>query len=210
MLDKISLLEAGNEELIRFVWKTFAKWQQLPAALKQPSNGMFPDLKGLMRRNRFPYAARTKVKVIRHAVSMDERRTKFRQDVISEAKPSSGNDGPLGCVSIWRDNVFLPHHNHHQHHNSRLSQSAQQPRAASPPASFADEKVDDVLDVEEVWFPGRHIDIAGGWPLKPGEYALSHLPLVWMVQSAQKAGLRFDTGKLRRFDCSGASTEDPV
>lgn len=28
MLDFICLLEAGNEELIRFAWKTFAKWQQ--------------------------------------------------------------------------------------------------------------------------------------------------------------------------------------
>ena len=28
MLDYIGLLEAGNEELTRFAWKTFAKWQQ--------------------------------------------------------------------------------------------------------------------------------------------------------------------------------------
>jgi uncharacterized protein (DUF2235 family) len=27
MLDHIGLLSAGNEELVRFVWKTFAKWQ---------------------------------------------------------------------------------------------------------------------------------------------------------------------------------------
>lgn len=27
MLDHVGLLSAGNEELIRFVWKTFAKWQ---------------------------------------------------------------------------------------------------------------------------------------------------------------------------------------
>lgn len=30
MLDAIGLLSAGNEELIRFVWKTFARWQQRP------------------------------------------------------------------------------------------------------------------------------------------------------------------------------------
>jgi uncharacterized protein (DUF2235 family) len=28
MLDYIGLLEAGNEEMIRFAWKTFAKWQR--------------------------------------------------------------------------------------------------------------------------------------------------------------------------------------
>jgi uncharacterized protein (DUF2235 family) len=27
MLDHVGLLSAGNEELIRFVWKTFSKWQ---------------------------------------------------------------------------------------------------------------------------------------------------------------------------------------
>jgi uncharacterized protein (DUF2235 family) len=27
MLDHVGLLSAGNEELVRFVWKTFAKWQ---------------------------------------------------------------------------------------------------------------------------------------------------------------------------------------
>ena len=28
MLDHVGLLSAGNEELIRFAWKTFAQWQQ--------------------------------------------------------------------------------------------------------------------------------------------------------------------------------------
>lgn len=28
LLDHVGLLSAGNEEMIRFVWKTFSKWQQ--------------------------------------------------------------------------------------------------------------------------------------------------------------------------------------
>lgn len=39
-----------------------------------------------MQRSKFPYTARSSAKVIRHAVSIDERRAKFRQDLISEAK----------------------------------------------------------------------------------------------------------------------------
>ncbi|QIX01733.1 hypothetical protein AMS68_007250 [Peltaster fructicola] len=39
-----------------------------------------------MRRTKFPYAAKTTAKTIRHAVSIDERRAKFRQDLISEAR----------------------------------------------------------------------------------------------------------------------------
>jgi uncharacterized protein (DUF2235 family) len=40
-----------------------------------------------MRRSKFPYTARSSAKVIRHAVSIDERRAKFRQDLISQGKP---------------------------------------------------------------------------------------------------------------------------
>jgi uncharacterized protein (DUF2235 family) len=40
-----------------------------------------------MQRSKFPYTARSSAKVIRHAVSIDERRAKFRQDLISQNKP---------------------------------------------------------------------------------------------------------------------------
>lgn len=41
-----------------------------------------------MQRSKFPYTARSSAKVIRHAVSIDERRAKFRQDLISQDKPN--------------------------------------------------------------------------------------------------------------------------
>jgi uncharacterized protein (DUF2235 family) len=40
-----------------------------------------------MKRSKFPYTARSSARVIRHAVSIDERRAKFRQDLISQEKP---------------------------------------------------------------------------------------------------------------------------
>jgi hypothetical protein len=40
----------------------------------------------MMQRSKFPYTARSTAKVIRHAVAIDERRAKFRQDLISELK----------------------------------------------------------------------------------------------------------------------------
>jgi hypothetical protein len=57
-------------------------------------------------------------------------------------------------------------------------------------------------DIQEVWFPGGHADIGGGWMLTRGEtWPLSHVPLVWMVQEAQRAGLQFDERKLKQFEC---------
>jgi uncharacterized protein (DUF2235 family) len=41
-----------------------------------------------MERSKFPYTAHSSAKVIRHAVSIDERRAKFRQDLISASKNS--------------------------------------------------------------------------------------------------------------------------
>lgn len=45
-----------------------------------------------MQRSKFPYTARSSAKIIRHAVSIDERRAKFRQDLIGEAKPGEEKD----------------------------------------------------------------------------------------------------------------------
>ena len=42
--------------------------------------------------------------------------------------------------------------------------------------------------IEQVWFPGVHSDIGGGYP----ETALSDLTLEWMIGKARDAGLAFD------------------
>lgn len=55
-----------------------------------------------MQRSRFPYTARSSAHVIRHAVSIDERRAKFRQDLISQEKPD-------------RSMLYKHRHRHRQH-----------------------------------------------------------------------------------------------
>jgi uncharacterized protein (DUF2235 family) len=44
-----------------------------------------------MQRSKSPYTARTSAKVIRHAVSIDERRAKFRQDLMYQGNPKTKN-----------------------------------------------------------------------------------------------------------------------
>lgn len=44
--------------------------------------------------------------------------------------------------------------------------------------------------LEQVWFPGVHCDVGGGYPEK--ESGLSKLALQWMIEQAQVQGLRFD------------------
>jgi len=47
-----------------------------------------------------------------------------------------------------------------------------------------------LTDVEEVWFPGVHSDVGGGYEtIGP---SLSNITLIWMVEHAVKAGIRLD------------------
>ncbi|KAI9046078.1 T6SS phospholipase effector Tle1-like catalytic domain-containing protein [Aspergillus affinis] len=58
-------------------------------------------------------------------------------------------------------------------------------------------------DVQEVWFPGCHSDIGGGWKRSRGErWRLSHGPLVWMVQEAERACLQLDSRKMKKSECT--------
>ncbi|KAL4928490.1 T6SS phospholipase effector Tle1-like catalytic domain-containing protein [Aspergillus undulatus] len=311
MLDFIGLLEAGNEELTRFAWKTFAKWQQRGGDSEEDKEekeklfrymkafretfsrpitrirfmGLFDTVNSVprfesawMQRSKFPYTARSSAKVIRHAVGIDERRAKFRQDLISEVRPSKKKH---------------EHHHHYPHLRRRHSRQSERPetkekapdnvpeivlndnenaddkinggqdrekrgsiyrsaqtsheslhpgnryRATSPSPNqrrsglavsmptgstedvtsirsgqsglslqvpmdgrIVEDDDDQKQDIQEVWFPGGHADIGGGWALGEGEnWALSHAPLVWMVQEAQAAGLEFDPAKMKQFEC---------
>ncbi|HEX2364774.1 MAG TPA: DUF2235 domain-containing protein [Bradyrhizobium sp.] len=48
-------------------------------------------------------------------------------------------------------------------------------------------------DVEQLWFPGVHCDVGGGYP--EDRSGLSAIALKWMVEQAETAGLRIDQTK---------------
>lgn len=52
-------------------------------------------------------------------------------------------------------------------------------------------------DIEQRWFSGVHSDIGGGYPEK--ESGLSKIPLIWMIDEAEKAGLRVTESNLAKF-----------
>ncbi|KAI1632144.1 hypothetical protein F4809DRAFT_629038 [Biscogniauxia mediterranea] len=93
-----------------------------------------------MQRSKFPYTARSSAKVVRHCVSIDERRAKFRQDLIyqgashsshrkfheivhekyrarraAHAGTAAADDGPRGR----RDTLAPPDEHAFRHHHSR-------------------------------------------------------------------------------------------
>ena len=195
-----------------------------------------------MQRSKFPYTARSTAKIIRHAVSIDERRAKFRSDLIADnsrrapqshhdllhiaesEKPAKTEDH-LGVPSVTNGNAprrktpdrfrrlrrvrpsgelalgsnGIPN----QDHGSIHSASSQHSQQSAPRLPEDDDELDEAAlqDIEEVWFPGCHADIGGGWPLPKGETALSHGPLIWIVQEAQKAGLEWDQEQMQKLNC---------
>ncbi|BAE57913.1 hypothetical protein F9C07_1289606 [Aspergillus flavus] len=316
MLDSIGLLEAGNEELVRFAWKTFAKWQMRRDTHKDTDKtnklfnymvafretfcrpitprikfmGLFDTVNSVpafesawMQRSKFPYTARSSAKVIRHAVGIDERRAKFRQDLISEIKPcceekkstywkdhwprfhrspkkssapkkspglpqivlNGGNneDSPFQqrpgetesvhhSVRSSNQSVYSTSHRYRaRRRRSQRKLSLAVPMAAASTEDVAsikseysglslqvpqeriggedyDEDEDSPQDIQEVWFPGGHADIGGGWQQEEDAWPLSHAPLVWMVQEARRAGLQFDPSKMEHFECLEEYDED--
>ena len=50
-------------------------------------------------------------------------------------------------------------------------------------------------DVKQVWFPGDHCDVGGGYP--ESESGLSKIALDWMIEEAVKAGLEVEPNKVK-------------
>ena len=102
-----------------------------------------------MRRSKFPYTAKSSARVIRHAVSIDERRAKFRQDLISEGKPSELNkehgkqthDEKTGLKQDGLTNGSTPSHANagRFRRRSQYRSTASISKAASPRLSTVDE-----------------------------------------------------------------------
>ena len=300
MIDHVGILSAGNEEMARFAWKTFQKWQmrighenkgkkdmlefmlRFRETFSRPIYprirfvGLFDTVNSVptfenawMKRSKFPYTARSTARVVRHAVAIDERRAKFRQDLITKRKDAPELD----------HKYMLPHHLHHKHHDRHPminSEKVAEDRPVAEPFHMAGPHQDDASlavpdisrdhsemsrnrslspsrsiggasatsysansftaiqrddangsdaeqDIKEVWFAGGHgvisafrmtllrlrvQDLGGGWSInhKKETYPASHIPLVWMVREARRAGLPFDEAEVAAMNC--ADSED--
>ncbi|KAI9712612.1 MAG: hypothetical protein M1812_006792 [Candelaria pacifica] len=219
-----------------------------------------------MQRSKFPYTAKSSARVVRHAVGIDERRAKFRQDLISETKSTpkkhhlrkhqnSSNHHRKGHQHPKQGEVLLPHsgvkggektnqtldvqgpgnyrrpsrarstdfpryrtpsRSSRQHSSTRsrspMDVSKQEFRSEGDPNEtqtslvlpidgFSDSEDETEQDIQEVWFPGCHADIGGGWANET--HSLSHGPLVWITREARRAGLNFDEEMMRELRCCG-------
>lgn len=211
-----------------------------------------------MERSKFPYTAHSSAKVIRHAVSIDERRAKFRQDLMYQTRMSKkhhdvkkkvkhtvrekyrhrpklslvGKEGMAvekevrGRRPSYFDQLEVPGQGElgqpapyrgHSRSKTRSKHGADDDGASTlswtGPCDYGvDLESEDEAgqDVDEVWFAGGHGDVGGGWQVEPGTKSTSHVPLVWVVREAMKAGLRFDLEKVAALGCGDVLDCEPV
>ncbi|KAJ5298035.1 hypothetical protein PENANT_c039G06225 [Penicillium antarcticum] len=243
MLDFVGLLGPDNDEVLPFIWDAWASWKlsinnkkseakrRLYQIMKDSREilsrplprvhflGMFDAVNSVadfeVNIDRAPSA-----KVIRHAVSIDERRVKFRPVLLrSEKAETHGSESKhrnlFGANS--EDKSAKPHEEDLIKHSpvddteGIAASDAPENSHRTKPLSLTisedskDEEEDDgTQDEEEVWFPGCHTDIGGGFVRAENEeYQLSHAPLVWVIQEAKKRGLRLNEDVMKELQCKG-------
>ncbi|KAL8778932.1 MAG: hypothetical protein Q9194_001727 [Teloschistes cf. exilis] len=197
MLDHVGLLSNGNEEMAYFAWKAFAQWKERQEGTeeeKKKKHELYLFLKNFretfsrpVRRIRFMGLFDTgmlsgkKFGQSYQACYANERKTRREMQRLRSLSPNVQRDGSLSLHTA----------------GSQVSVTSV---ALNDDETDLDESDDQ--DVEELWFPGCHADLGGGWPLGEGEEsALSHGPLVWMIREAQRAGLPVDREKMIALHC---------
>ena len=114
---------------------------------------------------------------IRHAVSLDERRLKFRPALFNH------DDERMDQTHTRTIDIKVPSPPPFPFHSSHTHSS------------------------QEVWFPGNHGDIGGGWEAedKDRDVQLSDIALEWMLeelqnlQDPQEEKIKFNKDRLEKF-----------
>jgi uncharacterized protein (DUF2235 family) len=171
MIAHVGLLSKGNEEMISFAYSAYQDYEAGTGERKTPEEneeffnqfmntfcranvlvhflGLFDTVRSVGTfdapgvRTSFIPVFKSYARHVRHAVSIDERRSKFKPALLCQEKKKDSS-GIIGTQT-------------------------------SP-------------DIKEVWFPGNHGDIGGGWanpPDDPDSLQLSSIPLEWMVKELQ-------------------------
>ncbi|MCX7560731.1 DUF2235 domain-containing protein [Sulfitobacter sp. F26204] len=108
----------------------------------------------------------------------------------------------LNAPVLWRFSEHL-----HAFHNHDLGQSVKhgfhalahdETRAAFAPVLWHTD-TDHAAKVEQVWFPGAHGDVGGQLGGFEAARPLANIPLVWMLEQAEKTGLPLPKGWRDRY-----------
>ncbi|KAF8226438.1 hypothetical protein L208DRAFT_1301875 [Tricholoma matsutake] len=201
MIHKVGLLPACNYQQVPFAYKMFTRidevgWQQSNAFKKAFSVdvpieflGVWDTVNsvGLIPR-RLPFTtSNTIVRTFRHALSLDERRAKFKANLWNRPNTVEAKLGVEGQKPQKPNNPKPNGHSKFRQPNLRAMEKKYSGSSGKP------------TDIEEVWFAGCHCDIGGGSVENDVPHSLARIPLRWMVRECFKSntGIMFTSEGLR-------------
>jgi len=195
----VGLLPACNHQQVPFAYKMYTNateegWKQ-SGGFKKAFSVDVPieffgvwdtvDSVGLIPR-RLPFTtSNTIIHTFRHAVSLDERRAKFKANLWNRPNPV---EATLGIDGQKPEIKFKEH---------RPNAKTTTLRAMERQYSGSSDNVP--TNIEEVWFAGCHCDIGGGSVDNDTSHSLARIPLRWMIRECFKAdtGIIFEAEGLR-------------
>ncbi|EEB98525.1 hypothetical protein MPER_01948, partial [Moniliophthora perniciosa FA553] len=154
---------------------------------------------GLIMTRTLPFTNSNKgIRIFRHALSLDERRSKFKANLFH--RPPPGRD--LSKTSTEAEDFINRRRNSlasllkHRKKNNAGEQSL--------PPQIEVNNEDPVCNVLEVWFSGCHsawIDVGGGAVLNTEPNCLANITLRWMVRQVvdSQCGVQFNSAAMAAF-----------
>ncbi|KAI0268250.1 hypothetical protein BC834DRAFT_683471 [Gloeopeniophorella convolvens] len=185
MIYKVGLLPAGNHQQVPFAYKMFSRdddvgWRQSKVFKRAFSVDVEIEFLGVWDTvasvgcfpRHLPFTTSNHaVRFFRHAISLDERRGRFKANHWQVLHPDDQKKGTqLG--EMPRSNQRHPHY-----HTAREHKGKRKGFNSSWQTS-----------VKEVWFAGCHCDVGGGSVKNGTRYSLARIPLRWMVRECFRAG----------------------
>lgn len=182
MIDAVGLLSADNEELIPFVWEAFTEWKFAPRShIKERANAL------------------RCLQVCRETMCRPVGEVHFLGlfDTVNSVAEFHSHSDLRPMPKTMRHALSI------DERRIKFQPVLFEPSfSAAPPQCKG-------IDVEEVYFSGDHSDVGGGWTPHENEvWSASHIPLMWMVQEAIKAGLTFDNHKLVELGCNDPGEDE--
>ncbi|KAJ7057794.1 hypothetical protein C8F01DRAFT_1151097 [Mycena amicta] len=227
MIHKVGLLPMDNHQQVPFAYKMYTRadwtgWAQSNAFKKAFSNDVHLDFVGCFDTVdsvgffpcRLPFTtSNTIVRTFRHAISLDERRSKFQANLWNwpnkDEKALGTPNRPLPQTPRMemrshqvRGYTFPLPSFHMRESEKEFDEDEEQAKFES---AFVHHhlKTEHHLkrkktDVVEVWFAGCHCDVGGGSVPNNTRNSLAKIPLRWMIRECFKAetGIIFDAQRL--------------
>ncbi|KAJ7080747.1 hypothetical protein B0H15DRAFT_996815, partial [Mycena belliarum] len=223
MIHKVGLLPTDNHQQVPFAYKMYTRtdktgWAQSNAFKKAFSNDVHIDFLGVwdtvdsvgLIPRRLPFTtSNTIVRTFRHAVSLDERRAKFKANLWNfpndREKKLGTHAAPPGTPMRPpppKRRFTYPRRAFTAHSKTSTTSDDDETKQAKFENQYAQYHLRTrETDVLEVWFAGCHCDVGGGSVPNDTRHSLARIPLRWMIRECFKAdtGIIFDAQRLREL-----------